>query len=547
MQNLTQRQKIAFLGYLILLNCIVLGAFSYLLLYRPSASPETAIIPTIVITPAIATPFPLPTAKSPVFNSSLGETLPPHSIEETIQPSIDSALASLNPKSQAEELARQIAAPPDIQAQTTYTKPRLSFTPTQTPKPTTTPSSTATSTLTPTRRPTPQPTATATNTPIPTYTFTPQTPPRKAEPTATQPPTRMVTPQDDLALGTKTPIPTLRIETGESKIATPIAVIASSFIDENNSLAVAPAGIAETSSAISQAKAVFLSGNRLSLNWEPFAATQQYGVYSDMGSGFGLYIHKTNTDQPNFIDDNLHLGNSYTYKITRLTENDEVVLAQTRAFTPETNRQPHPQEEVVTRQISPVPTVLPADTIVLGLVSDNRFVDEFGNLTIAGEVRNDSSLSVGQVEILITFYDAAGTIIDTTQGRTLLDVIPPGETSPFLIILPRPANLGAHSLRATARPVAPSLTAQLSAVEVRRFEDDAGFFHIKGTIKNVGNRVAKRIKVAAVIYGRDGRVINVGLASPTSSTLSPGEQASYDIVFTYYPRYISQVVIPFEE
>src|SRR5690606_8034422 len=117
---------------------------------------------------------------------------------------------------------------------------------------------------------------------------------------------------------------------------------------------------------------------------------QQYGVYSDMGSGFGLYIHKTNTDQPNFIDDNLHLGNSYTYKITRLTENDEVVLAQTHAFTPETNRQPHPQEEVVTRQISPVPTVLPADTIVLGLVSDNRFVDEFGNLTIAGEVRNDS-------------------------------------------------------------------------------------------------------------------------------------------------------------
>ena len=79
------------------------------------------------------------------------------------------------------------------------------------------------------------------------------------------------------------------------------------------------------------------------------------------------------------------------------------------------------------------------------------------------------------------------------------------------------------------------------------FEDDAGFFHIKGVIKNVGNRVAKRVKVAAVIYGRDSRVINVGFTSPAPSTLSPGEQAVYDVIFTYYPRYASQAVIPFEE
>ena len=84
-------------------------------------------------------------------------------------------------------------------------------------------------------------------------------------------------------------------------------------------------------------------------------------------------------------------------------------------------------------------------------------------------------------------------------------------------------------------------------VEVRRFEDDAGFFHIKGVIENAGNTVAKRIKVAAVIYGRDNGVINVGFTYVNPPILAPGEQATYEVIFAYYPRYLTQQVIPFEE
>ena len=139
-------------------------------------------------------------------------------------------------------------------------------------------------------------------------------------------------------------------------------------------------------------------------------------------------------------------------------------------------------------------------------------------------------------------------MIDTAHGETILNTIPPGETSPFLITLTRPTGLASYSLRAVARPVVTSKPkAQLAVLETKRFEDEAGFFHIKGTIQNVGNTTAKRTKVVAVIYGRDRQVINVNFAYVTPPTLAPGEQAGYDVIFTYYPAYFNQVVIPFEE
>jgi hypothetical protein len=42
-------------------------------------------------------------------------------------------------------------------------------------------------------------------------------------------------------------------------------------------------------------------------------------------------------------------------------------------------------------------------------------------------------------------------------------------------------------------------------------------------------------------------VINVGFTYVTPPTLAPGKQAAYDVIFTYYPRYLTQRVIPFEE
>jgi hypothetical protein len=269
-----------------------------------------------------------------------------------------------------------------------------------------------------------------------------------------------------------------------------------------------------------------------------------------MGSGYDVYIFKAQTNEASYLDTVLRPDRIYAYQISQVSLDQEPILAQIRAK-PLSRLRPDSYPDLVEPDqavtVSPRPTALPADTILLGLLSDNRFIDDFEQLTIAGEVRNDSNLEVGHTKITVTFYNQAGLTIGATQGQTLLKVIRPGETSPFLITLPRPDGMVSHSLAATARPVSPTLPAQLAIVEVRRFEDEAGFFHIKGTVENQGTTTAKRVKIAATIYNRDGRVINIGFTSPQPANLAPGDRANYDIVFTYYPRYFSQVVLPFEE
>ena len=289
----------------------------------------------------------------------------------------------------------------------------------------------------------------------------------------------------------------------------------------------------------------------MAVSWPPVAEEFQYRIYRDMGSGYGVYIYKTRTTQPAFVDKQLRPGMSYQYRLTWLANGQETVMAQVRADTFTAKMQAGSnladQPKISTASIIAAPTALPPDAVLLGLVSKNNFTDEFNTLTLVGEVRNDSNLDVGHSDITVTFYDAAGTVIDTTHGETLLKVIPPGKKSPFLIALTRPPGFASYSLQAVARPVPPQQSAQLSVLELKRFEDEAGFFHIKGIIENVGSSVTKRTKVAAIIYGRDGDVINVGFAYVNPPTLAPDERAAYDVIFAYYPKYLTPQVIPFEE
>lgn len=299
--------------------------------------------------------------------------------------------------------------------------------------------------------------------------------------------------------------------------------------------------------------AISLTNGSIALSWPLAEKTEQYRIYSDMGSGYGVFIYRATTTQPNFVDEQLRFGMAYHYRLTGLEANQEVVLAQVKADTFTNDalavRDSTSHLEVSAASVVAAPTALPADAILLGLVSANNFTDDFNTLTIIGELRNDSNVEVGQTDITVILYDTIGAVIGTANGETMFKTISPGEKSPFLITLTRPAGFASYSIRAVGRPVPAAVKqgAQLSVVEVRRYEDEAGFFHIEGTIQNTGSTMAKRTKVAAIIYGRDHGVINVGFTYVDPPTLAPGEQATYEVIFAYYPRYLTQQVIPFEE
>jgi hypothetical protein len=208
---------------------------------------------------------------------------------------------------------------------------------------------------------------------------------------------------------------------------------------------------------------------------------------------------------------------------------------------------PKPMQPSV--RITPAPTPLPPDTIILGLLSASDYADELDNtLTIVGEVRNDSQLDVGETIVTATFYGTDGQVIGEASGSTMLHSLAPGIRSPFIISLSRPAGLADYSMRATGRPI--NLTASeagLKVVNTRRFEDKTGFYHVAGVIENASGRRVQGARVIVTLYDRGGNVVNVGFAYPQPASLSPSDRADFDITFTYYPKVFSHLAVAIDD
>ncbi|MDM8532629.1 FxLYD domain-containing protein [Anaerolineales bacterium HSG25] len=445
--------------------------------------------------------------------------------------------------------------------------PSPTKTATQTPLPTPTHTKTATSTPTATPSPThtQTPTKTPTSTPLPTSTAT-HTKTPTSSPTKTATHTRTPTPRPTKTAtssptDTATPSPTYTQTPTRTATAPKATVFQAS---QTNGVAVAAANMPNTAhlpdaepaikTESSLLKAIPLTNNSVALSWQATQKQATYQIYSDMGTGYGVYLYKNSTSQPAFLDQWVRPGSTYQYRVSQPNQvnqssnGQKLIAHQAQVTTLGQLRQQEPSTISSTRAIIPAPTALPPDAVLLGLTSDNTYIDNFNTMHIVGEVRNDSNLEVSQAKIAVTFYDDTGTAIGTTVGQPFLSMIPVGGSAPFRITLSEPENLHTYSIRAVGRSVASSKSqAQLRIVEERRYEDNIGFLHIKGVVENIGQYVSHHTQVAVIIYGRDGRVINVAFVTAEPPVLSPGRRGSYDVTFTYYPRYSTQQVIPFEK
>jgi len=307
---------------------------------------------------------------------------------------------------------------------------------------------------------------------------------------------------------------------------------------------------------------MLVARNNIDLSWEPVSEASAYRIYSDMGTGYGVYVYKVETTGHDLTDTNLRSGLRYQYRIGAITPTGEVTTAWSQAVTtyspqsqantgsdPDPSRPADsgdmPQPAYASVRVTPAPTPLPPDTIILGLLSATDYADDVDDtLTIVGEVRNDSHLDVGETTVTATFYGTDGQVIGEVSGSTMLKALAPGVRSPFMITLPSPAGLANYSLRATSRPVTvTTANTELNVINTRRFEDTTGFYHIAGVIENGSERRIANARVIVTLYDRAGRVVNVGFAYPQPLSLSPRDRADFDIAFTYYPKVYSHLAV----
>jgi len=206
---------------------------------------------------------------------------------------------------------------------------------------------------------------------------------------------------------------------------------------------------------------------------------------------------------------------------------------------------------------TPAATPTPAGTPVPGtggitLVSTNAYTTSGGitidgearQLTVVGELRNDSSTDLSADDITIRFYDGAGQQVGIRNTYAFDGIIRAGRTTAFSELVPSLVYFddetndypeGWTRYEVTFSSEAPSEYEDKPVdITVENVQVSDGGFHVTGNVVNSSSKTVAAYDVDAyVIYRRaDGSILNARQDSGLNANpLAPGQSAPFDITF----------------
>lgn len=182
----------------------------------------------------------------------------------------------------------------------------------------------------------------------------------------------------------------------------------------------------------------------------------------------------------------------------------------------------------------------------VALLSQRSYFD--GTLNhIVGEVKNTGVSNVQLVKIVATYYDGAGQIIGSNYGFTTLNILVPGQRSPFdMTSLPIP-NLARYDLAVSAEQTATQPPA-VRVNSVDQYVDTGGLNHVTGKVHSNAPTPVQRVQVVVSWYDATGKLINSGYTFPADAYLmQPGQTSQFDYVVPatepVAPRYEAQAQV----
>ena len=173
----------------------------------------------------------------------------------------------------------------------------------------------------------------------------------------------------------------------------------------------------------------------------------------------------------------------------------------------------------------------------VSILSSSQTNTDFGSTYIVGEVRNDLSHLINYVQIVGTFYDSRGLLIDTDFTYADLDYLRPGEKSPFRLIISDESvvqRIDSYTLAVNWEPVFvdPSSVAAATVLRIEQGEQrigEFGWYEIVGGVVNGGSEPTQYIKVVATFYDEAGKVIETDYTYTDPSDLAAGQSAPFEL------------------
>ncbi|WP_051963008.1 fibronectin type III domain-containing protein [Mesoaciditoga lauensis] len=229
-----------------------------------------------------------------------------------------------------------------------------------------------------------------------------------------------------------------------------------------------------------------------------YRSSSYYGTYSLIG---------TNIDDDNYYTDKgLDSNTTYYYKVTAYNSAGESSYSNIVSGTTSAPSYAHAK-----------------------ILQTNSYVDSIGYLNVIGVVQNDGTENLKYVEIDATFYDKNNNVVGSNFTYTYMDILTPGQKSPFDVFISKPANYDHYKLSLSYEETTDEPFQGLKIQGVTHHTDNYGYYYIDGEVKNTNTTKAKYVEVVATLYDSTGKIVYAKFTY-TNSDISYGQTSSFEVI-----------------
>ncbi len=151
--------------------------------------------------------------------------------------------------------------------------------------------------------------------------------------------------------------------------------------------------------------------------------------------------------------------------------------------------------------------------------------------TIVGEVLNNFSYPIELVRITATVYDKNGIIIATGDKYVNDYLIKPGNRSGFDIFLDETLPSKSKYTLTSSFKRSEDDKPEALQLSVGKNSKSSNTFRVLGEIMNQGKNDANAVKVSAIFYDNEHRVINTDYVFTNPDIISPNKKAPFEFSF----------------
>jgi hypothetical protein len=166
----------------------------------------------------------------------------------------------------------------------------------------------------------------------------------------------------------------------------------------------------------------------------------------------------------------------------------------------------------------------------LVILSHSTYTDNSGYFRLVGEVENVCQTNTWKNKVIATFYDEQGVSNLTAWCYCYVDIIEPGDVSPFEIILPSPPDGVGYALTTECQATDTEANEEMAPSELEAMTDADGYYVVTGWVTNTSVGPIDVVMIIGSFYDSEETVVAVGVAFADVTPLQPDDTASFTMM-----------------